>query len=68
MSGLFTQVRSLIEDCGDSRYSISKATGISQPQLSSFMAGEKGIGPAALEKLLDYLGYEIRVVKKRKSK
>ncbi|HIE95670.1 MAG TPA: hypothetical protein EYQ63_01335 [Fuerstia sp.] len=66
MTKLFDQVRELIAECGESRYSISKSTNIAQSQLSSFMAGDKGLGPDAMERLLDYLGYEIKVKKKRK--
>ena len=68
MTKLFKQVRELIDGCGESRYSISKSTGISQGQLSSFMAGEKGLGHESLERLLDHLGYEIQVNKKRKGR
>lgn len=68
MTKLFKQVQELIDGCGESRYAIAKATGISQGQLSSFMAGEKGLGHESLERLLDYLGYEIHVEKKRKGR
>ena len=65
MAVLFDQVRDLISECGESRYSISKSTSISQSQLSSFMAGDKGLGHDAMERLLDHLGYEIQVKRKK---
>ena len=63
---LFELVRKLINESGESRYSMSKATGISQSQLTQFMGDSKGLGNEAMDKLLSHLGYEIRIVKKRK--
>lgn len=68
LTKLFEQVRELIDGCGESRYTIAKATGISQGQLSSFMAGKKGLGRESLERLLDQPGYEIYVEKKGKDR
>jgi len=65
MSELFRQVRNLIESAEESRYRISKATGVSESSLSQFMAETKGLSHEAIEKILEHLGYEIRVQKKR---
>jgi predicted XRE-type DNA-binding protein len=65
MSELFRQVRHVIESAEESRYSISKATGVSESSLSQFMAAKKGLSCDALEKILTQLGYEIKVQKKR---
>ncbi len=67
MSQLNDQVRKLIDASGESRYALWKTTGISQGQLSDFMAGERGIGLEAMERLLRHLGHEIviRKIKKR---
>ncbi len=68
VGSLFDQVRSIIRDSGESRYSIAKATGISQSQLSSFMAGTKGLGSDAMDTLLLHLGFEIQLKKIKKNK
>jgi len=64
---LLKQIRELIEGSGESRYAISQQTGISQSQLSKVMAGKAGLSIEAAELLLDHLGYEIVVKKKRKA-
>ncbi len=66
MSELFEQVRQLINDSGESRYSIWQATGITQSQLSQFMAGNKGLSIEALELVIDHLGYFVELKKNRR--
>lgn len=66
MSELYRQVRQLIESADESRYSIAKATGVSESSLSQFMAETKGLSQEAIETILTHLGYEIRVQKQRK--
>ncbi len=61
---LFELVREIIRSSDESRYAMSKATGISESQLTQFMGGRKGLGNQAMDSLLSHLGYEIRVVKK----
>ena len=62
---LFELVRELIRSADESRYSMSKATGISESQLTQFMSGTKGLGNQAMDVLLNHLGYEV-ALKKRK--
>ena len=64
---LFELVRELIRSADESRYSMSKATGISESQLTQFMSGKKGLGNHAMDVLLNHLGYEV-ALKKRKGK
>lgn len=66
MSELFRQVRQLIESTGGSRYSIAKATGVSESSLSQFMAETKGLSNESIEKVLEHLGYEIKIQKRGK--
>ena len=68
MTELLEQVREAIEASGQSRYAISKATGIGQSQLGKIMAGTAGLSIASAELLMDYLGYEIRIQAKKKRK
>lgn len=66
MSDILNQVRELIESSGQSRYAIWKATGIPQQQLSRLMMGQSGLSLDSLERLLQHLGHEIKITKRRK--
>lgn len=66
MSEILNEVRQLIENSGQSRYSIWKATGIPQAQLSKVMHGKAGLSLDSLERLLQHLGHEIKITKRRK--
>jgi len=57
---LTDQLRRIVERCGQTRYQIAKATGISEPTLSRFASGERFLSPKALNKLGTYL--ELRIV------
>ncbi len=61
------QLRQVIRDCGETRYAISKATGIGQDVLSRFMRGERGLSMEVLDQLGQYLGLRI-VADKPKTK
>lgn len=52
---LSDQLRNAIETSGESRYRISKDTGLSEPTLSRFMSGERGLTMTAIDILADYL-------------
>ena len=56
---LSDQIRQAIEDCGQTRYRISKRTGISQATLSRFMSGGRGLPMKTLDTLADYLNLNI---------
>ena len=62
---LSEQLRAAIEDSGETRYAIAKATGIDQSVLSRFVNGERGLSLDAIDTLGDYLKLEI--VRKRRS-
>jgi len=57
---LSDQIRKAIATCGESRYAISKATGIAQETLSRFMTGKAGLSMPVLDRLGEYLGWELR--------
>ncbi len=59
MKTLSEQVRNAIERAGVSRYRISKETGVSQPALSRFIHGERGLSIEALDAIGLYLGLSI---------
>lgn len=61
---ILDDVRRLIEDCGCSRYSIAKATGIPAQQLHRLMQKDVGLSLTSLQRLLAHLGYEIKLQKR----
>ena len=65
---LTDQLRRIVERCGQTRYHIAKATGISEPTLSRFASGERFLSPKALDKLGDYFGLRIVADKPRGKK
>lgn len=56
---LSEQVRDAILQADVSRYAIAKATGVSQPTLSRFVHGERGLSIDALDRIGLYLGLSI---------
>ena len=65
MAELLNMIRKAIEASGQSRYRISKETGIAESVLSRFMSGETAITVETVERLADYLGLEIVLRPKR---
>lgn len=60
------QLRAALKECGQTRYAVSKATGISQPTLSRFVNGERGLPLKTIDRLCEHLGLEL--VARRQSK
>ena len=58
---LTDQLRQIIDNCGQSRYAIAKATGISEATLARLASGERFLSPDALDTLGEYLGLELRI-------
>lgn len=50
------QLRKAVERCGETRYAISKATGIPASVLSRFVASGRGLRSENLDKLCAHLG------------
>ena len=67
MSKILDEIRKAIKASDKSRYRLSKDASIPQSQLSRLMTGEKGLSFEALERLVEALGLEI-VIRKRKPK
>ncbi|MCE9591144.1 MAG: helix-turn-helix domain-containing protein [Planctomycetes bacterium] len=64
MSRIVKAMQAAIIASGQTRYAISKQTGIDQAHLSRFMTGEKGLSFDAMERLADCLGLEITLTTK----
>jgi hypothetical protein len=56
---LSDQVRRVILDSGQSRYAISKATGIDAAVLCRFMAGKAGLSTPVLDTLGEHFGLRL---------
>lgn len=54
------QLRRTIEDSEESRYAISKATGVSEAVLSRFVRGHTQISGENIDRLCSHLGLELR--------
>lgn len=55
------RLRAALKKCSESRYALSKRTGISQSALSRFLSGEFNLTLANAELLAEALGFEIRL-------
>ncbi len=66
-SNLLTdQLRQAIDDSGQTRYRISKETGINESALCQFYNGNRGLSMESMNALGEYLG--LRIVMDRKTK
>ncbi|MFT5424321.1 MAG: transcriptional regulator with XRE-family HTH domain [Phycisphaerales bacterium] len=59
MAKLTEAIKAQIESCGQTRYRIAMETGITQGHLSRLVRGESGLSIEHAETLADYLGLEI---------
>ena len=59
MTTLTEQLREVIETADVTRYEISKQTGVSQPTLSKFVLGQRGLSNKAMDAVGEYLGLSI---------
>jgi hypothetical protein len=62
------QFRAAVLKADESRYRISKATGISESILSRFVRGESGLSMDYMDRIAEYLGLEVVVKVKRSRK
>lgn len=56
MASVTATLRTALEWCGQTRYAVSKATGIPESTLSRFVVGGKPLRGENIDKLADYLG------------
>jgi hypothetical protein len=64
---LSEKLRAAIKESAVSRYRIAEATGISQSTLSLFCAGKRGLSMTAIDRLVDFLGWEVTSPKRAKT-
>jgi transcriptional regulator with XRE-family HTH domain len=65
---LSEQLRQAIQDCGESRYALSKRTGIDQSTLTRFMSGERGLRLDVVDILAEALDLELRPKRSQRGK
>lgn len=53
------QLRKAVEQCGQTRYAISKETGVPASVLSRFVASGRGLRSENIDRLCAYLGLEL---------
>lgn len=70
MQTVSAALRAALESCGQTRYGVSKATGIPESTLSRFLAGGKPMHGENIDKLAAYLGMVLttKAAKPRKGK
>ena len=56
---LSDQLRQAIGSCGQTRYQIAKATGISQSALSLFCSGKRGLSMNAIDSLVLFFKWKL---------
>lgn len=56
MATVTATLRAALERCGETRYQVSKATGIPESTLSRFVVGGKTLRGETIDKLADHLG------------
>ena len=56
MERVTATLRAALERCGQTRYAVSKATGIPESTLSRFVAGGRGLRSENIDRLCAYLG------------
>jgi transcriptional regulator with XRE-family HTH domain len=61
-----SKLRRAILESGLSRYAISVKSGVDQAALSRFLAGKRSLSLDSVDKLVDVLGLEVRLPRKRK--
>ena len=62
------QIQAVMTEQDVTAYSIAEKTGIDRGLLSRFFSGKSALSIKSLEVLLDELGYELSIKKKRKTK
>jgi hypothetical protein len=65
---LTDQVRQAIDDSGLTRYRIDKEAGFSEPTLSKFYLGQRGLSMEALNALVEFIDLQITMGRKPQKK
>ncbi|MCP3903274.1 MAG: helix-turn-helix transcriptional regulator [Planctomycetes bacterium] len=61
-------LRRAVEKSDESRYRIAHGSGVAASQLARLVSGERGLSVESVERLSDYLGLEIIIRPKRRTR
>ncbi|MEX2138587.1 MAG: helix-turn-helix transcriptional regulator [Pirellulales bacterium] len=61
------QLRAAIDSSGLSHNELSRVTGVSQPAISRFVNGERGLNSESIDRLAAHLGLVLTIKRKRRS-
>ena len=64
---LADEIRAVMSEKGVTAYEVMRETGLSQSVISRYFNDKVALSIKSLNTLLDYLGYELTIRKKRKS-
>ena len=64
---LADEIRAVMSERGITPYAISRDAGVCQALMSKFFSGKGNMSVKTISAMLDYLGYELTIRKKRKS-
>ena len=68
MKNISDQVHHAIDECGLSRYAISKRSGVSEGMLSRFMSGQTSMSLRTLDRIAPIVGLTIDFKRPKKKK
>lgn len=68
MARLTDAIRAAIKASDQTPYAIAKGAGVARSQLSRLLSGECGMAVDTVEKLADYLGLQITIEPKHKTR
>ncbi len=68
MAKLTDSIRAAIVASDQTPYAIAKGAGVARSQLSRLLSGESGMSVDTLERLADYLGLEVTIKTKIKTR
>jgi len=68
MNKLIKNVRTIIRKEGETIYGVAKAIGVDFSSLYKALKNDGNPGAKTIDKILDHLGYEIRLIRKSRKK
>lgn len=68
MAKLTDSIRAAVKAHDQTAYAIAKGANVARSQISRLLSGESGMSVDTIERLADYLGFQITIEPKRKTK
>ena len=68
MGQLSGEIRTAIETSDETAYAIAKGAGVARSQVSRLLSRERGLSTDTIERLAAYLGLEVVIRPKRRSR